>query len=360
MRNDSDIARAAKILSEKTSISICLPASPNYDSVAAATALYIALLQLGKNVTLASSYQPTQSLGLVGEDKLQKTLVSDGDQLLISFPYVDGAVDKVSYNIEGERFNLTIQPREGFERLNPKNVSFGYTGGKPDVIVTLYSPTLSSLGDIYTANKDQFSGIDIINIDRHFTNGNYGSINIVDKKISSISEIIISLLKALRVKFEKEIATNLYSGIVISTNNFTAHTVSADTFQAVAFLMNAGAVKKQFGPAQSQQKTNPVGQPVRQQDAGIQQARSQTVQPQQIVNEQDDEYFDEPDESEADEVFDEAPVIDEPIQIQNTVKPVQANINPQGVENKELKPQGNDNPKDWLKPKIFSKNRNLI
>src|SRR3989338_11328166 len=174
MKNDAEIARIVKILAERQSISICLPTNPTLDSIASGTALYLALLQMGKNASIACGGDGDidRQSRIAGIDKIQTSLVSDGDNLVVSFPYTEGSVDKVTYNIEDEKFSLVVQPREGFAKLDPKKVSYSYTGGKQEAIITIYPPTLNALAGLYTSNKEQFTGVDIINIDRHFTNGN--------------------------------------------------------------------------------------------------------------------------------------------------------------------------------------------
>lgn len=244
MKKNDEFARVAHILNEKQSICICLPQNPHLDAVATATALYLTLLHMGKQVSLAAPDEINPQFGLAGQDKIQSQLSSDGSTLVVSFPYTEGSVDKVTYNIEGDRFNLLIQPKDGVGKLNAQKVAFNYTGGKADVIITVYTPTLNSLGNLYNSQKDKFSGVEIINIDRHFTNNNYGTVNIVDKKAASTSEIVVTLLRSLNAKIDKDAATNLYAGIVAATNNFTAHAVSAQTFEASAFLLNNGAIKK--------------------------------------------------------------------------------------------------------------------
>jgi nanoRNase/pAp phosphatase (c-di-AMP/oligoRNAs hydrolase) len=252
MRKNSESARISQILNEKQSIAICLPQNPNLDAVASATAIYLALLQMGKQVSLTSVDPINPQFSLMGQDKIQTQLSSGGNTLVVSFPYTEGAVDKVTYNIEGDRFNLLISPKDGVEKLKYEKVIFNYSGGRPDVIITVYCPTLASLGDLYTNQKDKFGGVEIINIDRHFTNNNYGTVNLVDKKAASMSEIVTDLLRSINAKVDKDVATNLYAGIVSATNNFTAHAVSADTFESSAYLLNSGAVKRAAAMPQQQ------------------------------------------------------------------------------------------------------------
>ena len=55
MKNDPEIARIAKIIRERQSISICLPASPTVDALAAGTALFLPLFLMGKAVGIGST-----------------------------------------------------------------------------------------------------------------------------------------------------------------------------------------------------------------------------------------------------------------------------------------------------------------
>ena len=239
------LARLNEILQKGVTGIIVLPANPTIDAVAAATALYLGLHKMGKTVSLASSNKINYSL--TGVDKIQTQLSSSGDNLIIAFPYRDGMIDKVDYNIQGENFNLIISPRQGFPKIDPNQVKYSYTGGSFDYLIAIDAPNLNSLGNLYTENEKQFQGKDIINIDRHLTNGYYGTVNYVNKTSSSISELILKLLQNLGVELDRDIATNLYAGIAASTNNFTSYSVTADTFESIATLLRMGAMKKMIG-----------------------------------------------------------------------------------------------------------------
>jgi len=261
------LARIQEITTKCRSAVIVIPPNPSIDAIAASTSLYLALSKMGKTVSVASS-QKVQS-DLAASDKIQNVIGAGGDSLLISFPYSDGAIDKVDYNIQGQSFNLVVTPRPGFQKLNPNQVSFSYTGGLVDVIFVIDAPTLNSLGTIFTDNQNQFNGKDIINIDRHLTNAYFGTVNHVNKTISSISELVLSVIQTLGIEIDRDIATNLYAGAAASTNNFTSYSTNADTFEHIAVLLRAGAVKKAFKkpvPVMSQPQVNsfqiPQQQPV--------------------------------------------------------------------------------------------------
>ncbi|HLL60419.1 MAG TPA: DHH family phosphoesterase [Candidatus Nitrosocosmicus sp.] len=345
MNNNANYSRINQIVENQNSFGICLTDKPSMDTIAAATALYMALTKLGKDVSIACSGQLPPDANLPASDKIQKKLGVGGDTLLISFPYTEGSIDKVSYHIEGENFNLLIQPRPGFEKLNPNQVKYDYSGGKVGVIITLDVPTLAALGEVYTSDEDQFKGKDIINIDRHLTNANFGSLNIVERQSSSTSEIIYNILKNLQVEMDRDIATNLYSGIVAATNNFTAFSVNASTFETCATLLKHGAVKKALPKAKM---PFPAGrQPFAPQPNRFQQSQRPQRPQRQPMSSQS---YAEPTQMSQ---------MPHPA-VNHAAAPFEDHMqNPTAQrmsENKEVKPQDfqEEAPNDWLKPKIFN------
>lgn len=240
--NQNVLSRVHEIINKGSSGIIVIPPNSTVDAVASACSLYFGLTKMGKNVTLASSSIPQSDV--MGADKIKNQFATGGDSLMVSFPYSDGSIDKVDYNIQGSAFNLIITPRTGFPKLDPAQVSYSYTGGTVDFIIVIDSPTLNNLGTIYTDNQNHYTGRDIINIDRHLTNAFFGTVNYINKTSSSISELVLSVLQELKIEIDRDMATNLYSGIAAATNNFTSYSVSAETFEHIATLLRMGAVKK--------------------------------------------------------------------------------------------------------------------
>lgn len=249
--NSQTTSRIVEIINKSASGIIVLPQNPTQDAITASTALYLGLLKLGKTVNIVCS-SPIQS-DIMASDKIQSNLSMGGDNLVVSFPYTDGSIDKIDYNIQGQFFNLTVTPRQGFPKLNPNQVTYSYTGGSFDFIITVDVPNLNSIGSLYTENQTVFQGKSIINIDRHLTNGFFGTVNFVNKTSSSTCELVLKTLQALQIEIDKDISTNLYSGIASATNNFTAYSVNADTFETIAVLLKAGAMKKIAKPAMQPQ-----------------------------------------------------------------------------------------------------------
>lgn len=338
-----------EVISKNNSGIIALPAKATPDAVAAATSMYLALTKMGKTVTLVSSEVPQSDL--VGSDKIQTNLVTGGNNLVVSFPYTEGSIDKVDYKIEEDRFNLIIAPREGHEKLQPKDVQFSYTGGKIEFLIVIDSPNLNALGEIYQKNENKFSGRNIINIDRHLINNNYGTINMVVKTSSSTSELVYQTIRALGVEIDRDMATNLYFGIASATNTFSSYSVNADTFEAVSQLMRAGAVRKPVTPM------NRPGMPgMAPQMPGM---RPMAPMPNPYAQQQGsfNAYPQQPRQ---------APQFTQPAPIPQQAPP-QPRISQQpqpieGVERTDEDTETGDmnSPENWLKPKIFSGKGGLV
>jgi hypothetical protein len=239
---NTTLPRVSDIITKGLSGIVVLPANPSQDAIAGATSLYLALLKMGKNVTIVCS-SPIKS-DMIAADKIQSSLSVGGDNLVVSFPYADGAIDKIDYHIQGEKFNLVISPRQGYPKLNPNQVTYSYSGGTFDFIIAVDAPNLNAIGALYTDNQAQFQGKEIINIDRHLTNAFFGTVNYVNKTSSSTCELVYKIVRQLECELDKDMATNLYTGIAVATNTFTSYSVNAETFETVAALLKAGASKK--------------------------------------------------------------------------------------------------------------------
>ncbi|PJE62489.1 hypothetical protein COU88_04750, partial [Candidatus Roizmanbacteria bacterium CG10_big_fil_rev_8_21_14_0_10_39_6] len=324
-----------RLLKNASSVLIAIGKQAKRDGFAAALALYVSLTQEGKSVHICTEADVAQADGLIGVDKIERSLALGGNVLKVSFPYSDGAIDKVTYNITDDRFNLLVEPHQGQEALDSKNVRFTYTGGAVDVIVCIEAQTLESLGNIYMENPDIFDQQKVINIDRRFDNKNFGVENIVEKQYSSTSEIVYDVLSLMRSTISADAATNLYAGTAVATNNFSSFSTNAHTFETVSSLLKLGARK----PAPTQNRAqSPFGM-----GPSAFQYNQRPPQPFAPMTPQQPM---------------PAPIAQ---QTSSQLQPVQQ-VQPSGVvmqspvANQPEKPNATENktpPIDWLKPKIF-------
>lgn len=79
-----------------------------------------------------------------------------------------------------------------------------------------------------------------INIDHHKTNPMYAQYNYVFGEKSSAGEVLLNFAKEAGWKFDRDIANSLYVAILTDTGGFKFDNTTADTFLAVADLMQYG------------------------------------------------------------------------------------------------------------------------
>lgn len=243
----------ARDLSQSVSPLILLSESPSMDAVYASLTLYLGLSKLGKAPIIASSTKVTYPIRDI--DLIRTNTGTAGDNLVISFPYTDGSIDKVDYRIQNNTFNLIVIPRPGFPRVTQEQIAFSYTGGKADCIITLDAPSIESLGRIYAEQQATYDQLPLINIDRHENNMQFGSVNYVIPAVASTSQLVFDVMRGVQIAVDNIMATHILAGIVAATANFTAPTTSAEVFADVTELMKLGAVRQD-----QSQTTSPTAQ----------------------------------------------------------------------------------------------------
>lgn len=238
MDHTSDLTRIKELVEKVNDILIVSHDRPTFDSIGSSLALYLGLLSLGKKVTVASPDPMTVALSsFVGVNKIISDLGKKN--FIISLDYVDGAIEKVSYNIEGDKFNLVIEPRVGFESFSPEKVHYNYATANFDLIFAVDTIHLGGLGKLYEGEKDLFASKTLVNIDHHPNNAHYGGVNLLDPTAAATAELVGILLTDLGLKLTSDMATNLLNALYGATNSFQS-TVTAGAFELAATCLKAG------------------------------------------------------------------------------------------------------------------------
>lgn len=260
----SDITKVKELLDKASSVLIATHEHPTFDSIGSAVTLALGLTSLGKKVTVVCPDPMTVELsGFVGVQKIVREI--SGKNFVISLDYVDGSIDKVSYNIEGNKFNLVIEPRAGFDGFSEDKVHFVRGNAGADLIFTVDTIHLGGLKKVYEDNKEMFGSKSVINIDRHPNNAKYGVINLIDPHASSTVELVSQLLSHVGVTLTTDIATNVLNALYGATNNFQNPNVSVQSFELAAACLKAGG--KRFAKSVTPSEEVPSGEGVK--DAGI-------------------------------------------------------------------------------------------
>src|ERR1700761_7569916 len=108
------LQRLKDTIAKSNSIGIAVGQNPSIDEMGAALSLYLLLKNANKQVSIACPTDPIVEISsLVGIDRVQRNLGSGGaGDLVVSFPYKEGEIEKVSYTLENNFLNIIVKASE--------------------------------------------------------------------------------------------------------------------------------------------------------------------------------------------------------------------------------------------------------
>lgn len=233
----AQIKKSEKIL-------IVFPALWNGDAIASALAFYLFLKKTGKEVDIVSAKDELSDiLSITGSFfsflpsfSLIKSNASDLASFTIILDTEKTQVKKIKYQVEDKSVRFLVNAKNG--AFSPADVTV-YSGlSGYDLIITLDTPDLESLGILFDKNTNFFYKTPIINIDHHSANEEYGQINLIDLNSVSTSEILFSLMNSENeALIDHNIATCLLTGIIIKTKNFKTANITPETLFSTSKLI---------------------------------------------------------------------------------------------------------------------------
>lgn len=298
-------------IEKSKNIGIVTPEDPSLDKMAAALALYLSISQGDKSVRIATPKNPLVEVSsLVGIDKVKTDLASSEGDLIVSFPYKEGEIEKVSYTLDDDLLNIVVKAGENGLNFEEKDVRFTRGQKAPELLFIIGAARVSELGKLF--DPQALKETTVINIDNQPDNQGYGDLIMVSSKFSSVSEAIANLIVSLGLKMDIDIAQNLMMGISDGTENFQNPKTTPLAFEMAGILMRQGAVR-------SGKKQEPRSRDLE----SLIQRQPQVEEPQQ----------------------EEPQTRQEPDVMQAPQK--------QEEEKQQVEEQGDNPPDDWLAPKIY-------
>lgn len=274
--------RLKDLITQHQSIGIIVPPNPTHDEMAAGLGMYLALKQMGKNVSVACPTDPTVAISsLVGIDKVQKALSGAGGDLVVTFPYREGEIEKVSYTVDNGQLNIVVKAGQNGLSFNQSDVQFRQGGAMPTLLFMMGVADLNQIAGVI--NPSEMQNTTVVNMDNKPTNAGFGDVVHVSPRFSSISEMVADFLTLLEPQIELDVDTSqdLLSGILSATADFQNGQGSYLAFEMAGILMKKGAVRSvngnlanptatqmpannYFPPQQPAQPAQPVMQPMQQ------------------------------------------------------------------------------------------------
>lgn len=244
-----DIQRLKDIFDKENTFAVVVGQSYTMDEMASALSLYLTLKSVNKDVSVISGKEPQVEVSsLVGIDNVRPNFESSTGDLIVSFPYQNDEIGKVSYTLEEGFLNIIVKPKDNPLSFGEKDVVFKRSGSNPQVIITVGVKRISELQAFFDVQS--LKDTTIINIDRAGNNEGFGDVVIIGQGASSVSEQVANLMLSLGYGLDEDISQNLMSGIVASTGNFQSPRTSSLAFEMAGILLRNGA-KRDAGRAQN-------------------------------------------------------------------------------------------------------------
>lgn len=217
------------------------------DALSSALALSLILKKKGKAVDVVAPDDRSlrEVFAFLPESEDIGSGLSNLRRFVVSVDISQAKVSQIRYSVENNQLNFIISPSEGW--FKPEDVSAKAGEFKYDLIIIIGSADLESLGPIYDQNVEFFYKTNIINIDNHSGNEEFGQINFIDLNAASVSEIIFYLIKNYDEKLiDEDAATCLLAGIIQATRNFKTANLTPRTLLGTSELISFGARREEI------------------------------------------------------------------------------------------------------------------
>lgn len=238
MIDQNALAKLRDLLRSEEEVLIFIKKDPDIDTMAAGTALYLALTKAGKKVSLLCPSSPlVEHSNLVGIDKVTKQAQTNGRDLTIVLPYQKGKIDKISYNIENDKIHLVVKAGSEGLGFEEKDITYLKTGGVSSGLVFMINvSSLVDLSGIFEEKDAQGKQIvSVANVDNSLASLNF------TESLASVSELVAKILTEIGAPLDQDLAQNLLLGINVATDNFRSEQASPLAFEMAGVLMRYGA-----------------------------------------------------------------------------------------------------------------------
>ncbi|MCX6745346.1 MAG: DHH family phosphoesterase [Candidatus Parcubacteria bacterium] len=211
------------------------------DALSSSLAIFLLLKKLNKQADIVcQNFIVPKNFSFLTQTDQIKTGLASLKNFVITLDLTKGKVKNFSYDIKDNALNIYLTPESG--NLDEKNIRFKSGTYKYDLIITLDSDSLESLGQAYEQNTDFFYNTPIINIDHSPENEQYGQINLIELTKTSTAEIVFDLIEQYDINLlDQEIATCLLCGMIAKTKSFKTSNVTPRALNIASQLILNGA-----------------------------------------------------------------------------------------------------------------------
>ena len=210
------------------------------DSISSALALFFTLKKLGKNANLFLAEKIPEKLQFLANPQ-----AGYPQDCIITINTAQKEVSKMYYekNEKDIKIHLAINGELKEQDISLLSAGNNIEGSQYDLTIVLGARSLDDVGEAFEKHPRLFYESQILNIDNHPLNENFGEVNLIDVS-SSLAETAVDLIKSLDPEgknLDEETATCLLTGVIYASQNFRNPKTRPKTFETSAFLIKKGA-----------------------------------------------------------------------------------------------------------------------
>ena len=241
----SELEQAKAIAARANRVLVTFPREHALEATGSALALARVLEGLGKQVDVVSSgFELPGSLRFLPGATRVSDHVANLQKFVITVNLAQAELQDLSYSIDGGKLAIFLTPKQGSftsQDIGTKAADFSY-----DLVITLDTPDLVSLGELAQSNTEFFYATPILNLDCSPANEHFGTVNLVNLNAPSTADVAFELLEALTPNpWDADTATCLYTSLSAATRSFTTPRVTPDTLSRAARLVSLGARREE-------------------------------------------------------------------------------------------------------------------
>lgn len=194
---------------------------------------------------VCSEFNGCKNLNFLKDIDNIKSALTHLQKFTIKVDVSNTKIDSLSYDIKDGWLSIHLNPVQG--TIGKDELRTAQSAFKYDLIITINTPDLESLGDIFINNTDLFYRLPIINLDHNISNEHYGQLNWVEITATSTSETVYKLMKKIDDSLiDEEIATALLAGVISQTRSFKTSNITPYTLHIASELMKQGADREKI------------------------------------------------------------------------------------------------------------------
>jgi phosphoesterase RecJ-like protein len=243
------IEQQAKQLIEKSDkVLLVAHTKMDGDTLSATIAMHLLLKKMGKQTVVTCADAVPEEFSFLPETEVMRREISSGSDFVISLDCSLTHAQKLRWKIEDEHLKIFITPSGG--QFKKSDVSF-FEQSDFDLIICLDAADKKQLGAIFEENTELFARVPLIVFDHHASNPGFGTVNLIDTKAASTTEVLFHFVKTLfgaawEKKIDPDVATLLLTGIITDTGSFQNPNTTPRSLEVAADLVEMGARQQEI------------------------------------------------------------------------------------------------------------------